>query len=780
MRKLIALLTIFSFNAYAVAPTGVGGEEGSLSYTNNLKAPAYTITSLGGVNSRIETGNTNILMNPSFEHTTVTTGWTVSNATPTAETTNVVEGKKSLKLVLTAALTAYQDSTINASQLSGLQGVAAIKVKNTGAAGLKACARNAGVTSSTLCVNIPADSTWKHISIPFIMTATSNGIALTSTGTSGTVYVDDAFVGTSAPFQDVSGAKLVGGLTISNCATAWSTSSTTITDFSTSTGCTFSVFGSGLNLQSGPNYLPKISFSSLPAGDYRIEFEGLLGSSGVANNAQFQFFDGTNYAREFSSFNGSGGGTTQSNGMSQTFSYSTAQTNITFTLRGRSTGGSASATAYGQSAYPGVIKVYYFPPASKIYSQASQDYAYTNAGTITIGATTTAPTKGTIVTDRIMASRKGQNLLAKYQFEMSSIGTTGSGDYLFTLPSGLSFDTNIVIPSTAASDGRDVTTQKALVGYGHIGDGTNRGMCYLFAYDSTRFRANCGAVFGSYGFVNSGYYHLGTIRGFEFELNAPISGWSDYGVIVGSFAGLEKCANDYECTDTFSAQISSLGVKSNENIPWLSSCVKNGTGDYSCTYNTNLKDGTSALSSSMNCVVTQQGNPGNYGNTYVVTNTTTGFNYRTVITNTVTDVAVAVKCQKGSQDFRPKTAKVASSIGVPTVPGITTQSVDTFSVSYGTTNATTVCSASPCSYLDQIGTAVTSVTRASAGNYALNVSKTYSKLKCNANVMITGSSIAAIHPTTQLSCSSCSSLNFSTTDGTIKDSFGTIVCQGSY
>lgn len=121
-------------------------------------------------------------------------------------------------------------------------------------------------------------------------------------------------------------------------------------------------------------------------------------------------------------------------------------------------------------------------------------------------------------------------------------------------------------------------------------------------------------------------------------------------------------------------------------------------------------------------------------------------------------------------------AIVGSFENVPTVPGAGAR-IDTFSVSFGTTNATTACSASPCSYLDQIGTAVSSVTRSGTGQYALVTSKTYAKLKCSGG---------------GLNATTYSSASFSVTTNTntfpfamgsatnAVDAFGTLTCQGLY
>lgn len=115
---------------------------------------------------------------------------------------------------------------------------------------------------------------------------------------------------------------------------------------------------------------------------------------------------------------------------------------------------------------------------------------------------------------------------------------------------------------------------------------------------------------------------------------------------------------------------------------------------------------------------------------------------------------------------------VASVAGYAQTPGIATssnQAMDVFAVNYGTTNATTVCSASPCSYLDQIGSAVTSVTRSGTGAYSLNAARTYTKLKCS----FTGGTIVA---GSTASCAACSALTFATT----ADSYGTLLCVGNY
>jgi hypothetical protein len=131
---------------------------------------------------------------------------------------------------------------------------------------------------------------------------------------------------------------------------------------------------------------------------------------------------------------------------------------------------------------------------------------------------------------------------------------------------------------------------------------------------------------------------------------------------------------------------------------------------------------------------------------------------------------------------------VGSFAGYARVPGASTSNtpnVDNFAFSYGTTNATTVCSASPCSYLDQLGSgSVSSVTRTGTGAYTVTFSRTYSKIKCPGTIVARGAANLGFveNVGAALSCSSCSSLSFTTlnTSTTPADTFGTISCLGEY
>lgn len=75
-----------------------------------------------------------------------------------------------------------------------------------------------------------------------------------------------------------------------------------------------------------------------------------------------------------------------------------------------------------------------------------------DGGTMTIGAVTTAPTKGTVGTDRVSYYRMGRYMNASWRYNQSAAGSAGSGDYLVTIPGGWVIDTGIAPATTSASD----------------------------------------------------------------------------------------------------------------------------------------------------------------------------------------------------------------------------------------------------------------------------------------------------------------------------------------
>lgn len=171
-----------------------------------IQFPNDSLTETASGKYLASTGNNNILANPSFEHSTPSTSWTLSAGSSAAETTVKIHGEQSLKVTLSAqTLSLYQDSTRYAAQFAdGVQGVASVRIK-TSVSGLSVCPRLAGTTQTSPCATVNSDNKWMLYKVPFVFGGTSNGIAIVSSGNvTGDVYIDDAYVGTDAGIADVS------------------------------------------------------------------------------------------------------------------------------------------------------------------------------------------------------------------------------------------------------------------------------------------------------------------------------------------------------------------------------------------------------------------------------------------------------------------------------------------------------------------------------------------------------------------------------------------------
>jgi len=174
-----------------------------------LQVPNNQLTLTDTNKHLVETGNNNILVNPGFENSTFSTGWVNSAGTFTDESSVLVHGKKSAKLVLSAqTMSLTQSSTLYQAQFAdSVPGIASVFVKSNVA--LKVCSIQAGVVSSTNCQNVPSTNTWGNYIVKFNMGGTSNGISIASTGSvSGTVYIDNAFVGVAQPSTEACASTL--------------------------------------------------------------------------------------------------------------------------------------------------------------------------------------------------------------------------------------------------------------------------------------------------------------------------------------------------------------------------------------------------------------------------------------------------------------------------------------------------------------------------------------------------------------------------------------------
>lgn len=158
--------------------------------------------------------------------------------------------------------------------------------------------------------------------------------------------------------------NLVGLVIITGCASDFETISHTYADFPVQTGCIYTLV-SGSSTPSAPStMIPAIKFASLPAGEYSIEYEGVfLDEANVSTpgGAYFQFWDGTNTAREQSVALSSATKSTWFPHIKQSIRYASTQTNITLSIRSKEPNGSAGdviSELFCTTGFPCVIRIY--------------------------------------------------------------------------------------------------------------------------------------------------------------------------------------------------------------------------------------------------------------------------------------------------------------------------------------------------------------------------------------------------------------------------------------
>lgn len=172
---------------------------------------------------------------------------------------------------------------------------------------------------------------------------------------------------------------------------------------------------------------------------------------------------------------------------------------------------------------------------------------------ITIGATTTAPTKGASPDmDEISYIRQGTNALIKFNYRQSAAGTSGSGNYLYSLPDGLEFASNVGF-NTSTGTFLGQNDSYPLV---EIQNGSTIAIGFVVPYDSTRFRfaiplAQDGSGTGSiaaYNFNDSATFdYSNTNLSIKGQFSVPIAGWSDtaQGVVVKNRSDISSVENRF-------------------------------------------------------------------------------------------------------------------------------------------------------------------------------------------------------------------------------------------
>lgn len=307
-------------------------------------------------------GGNQLLVNPGFEIGTSHASWTVTTATAANETSTIYAGKNSTKLTYSSQTGGISQDVTPTANTASINMEASCKVLTTMST-IQVCGRNAGADLSN-CTAVPANGTWNYVAYNFVgpSNGTSVGVDVkTSASGTGTVYVDDCYVGPARNIDQVSQAQFIGSISWT-CSGNWNTSASSFSNFSATTGCTTTTTGSAT---APGTFIPGITFPSLPAGDIMVVVSGGLFKTGSAGgSANFRISDGTTafpgairFLNDTTSAIGGGGFTSRN-------AYTTAQGSTTLQIQAMG-GTNITANIETTSNYPLQIAVYSFPTQSQ-------------------------------------------------------------------------------------------------------------------------------------------------------------------------------------------------------------------------------------------------------------------------------------------------------------------------------------------------------------------------------------------------------------------------------
>lgn len=599
-----------------------------------IQVPNDQLTLVTGNKYLAETGNKNILSDASFEGANAGAVWSLSAGSFVSDNTPI-DGLLNGQLTLSSqSLFFSQDSTLYQSQFAdGVQGLASIRVRTSvTSTPIYVCYRQAGNTGSISngCVQVQANGKWGLYKVPFILGATSNGIAVTSNGVAitGDVEVDDAFVGAADLKQDI---NVVGPWTNGTCVSSHTTNTTTT--------CKYRQVGDSIevqerNLYSGAPNAASLTFG-IPSG-FTVNTSKLSTTSAAVNQLGIgtALDNGVSFYQMAIVY----GSSTSVSALAQTASGSYVQNGSASNTIPFSFGASDEAQATF------IVPVNELNGASSVYTAQNADTGWTSCGHTTsdfIGF-------GTVTNIETQCKRDNDDLLMKGKF---TVGTTTATEARLNLKlNGVAYTSagtskipslqlagDLVVNASSTTYFRNSTLIEPSVAYITMG-----------AQQST---TNAITKMNGSSFASSSVL--------SFNARIPINGWDNSNVIIGTFnevmttPGITKpktCYYAFGGTGSLSSPTACTAASCTEyydNCNSFSTTSRGSTGAYTFT----ISPGTFATSSFIACSPVI----GTAGGTYngmistatLATDSSGGYTngYRIATGATVTDGVGVLKCE---------------------------------------------------------------------------------------------------------------------------------------
>lgn len=211
--------------------------------------------------------------------------------------------------------------------------------------------------------------------------------------------------------------------------------------------------------------------------------------------------------------------------------------------------------------------------------------------TLTVGATVSAPTFGTLAINKARYRRVGDSMEIDYTLRQTSAGTAGSGVYKFPLPSGYQIDnTKVVVDTIYGSQvgGFEFSNNSNA-------NGATSAPGYVFTYDTTSLAAAWLQTAGTMGILQNGVGDASnTNLVWRFHAFVPIAGWTatSSGQVAAARAEIAvDSGNGYGSTNTKFRRFSNIRKNNGSDITYADSATDgasftiNTAGLYTISYN---------------------------------------------------------------------------------------------------------------------------------------------------------------------------------------------------
>lgn len=245
----------------------------------------------------------NFLSDPSFEAYPTSSVWTVATATGAADTVNETDGAQSARLTFSGTTGNILQDVTPAVQLQGVNMQATCFVR-TLQSNVQMCARVGG--SDVNCQAVPASNVWTPVTSTFVGPSSGSiGVKVQATSAiTGTVNVDQCYLGKSINTSQLAQATYVGGVSMTGATSCtYTTTTSTFATFAAVAACNNSTATGSLSAPSAKQigfsgtlapgvYLINANLNNLDSAAAAHGFRLIAGST-TSTEFRYQFRDAT-------------------------------------------------------------------------------------------------------------------------------------------------------------------------------------------------------------------------------------------------------------------------------------------------------------------------------------------------------------------------------------------------------------------------------------------------------------------------------------------------------